>query len=99
MQCRTAAQCPCTTRSLEIAPHALCCAGEASSSGAKRNWLLVRHYWHRVGGCALNWFVWDFAFYGNKLFQSTFISVSCWVRNKLEIAAPHQRLRLGTTVA
>ena len=39
-------------------PSALPAAGEASSSGAKRNWLLVRHYWHRVGGCALNWFVW-----------------------------------------
>lgn len=38
-------------------------AGDSSSSATKRNWLLVRHYWHRVGGAALNWFVWDFAFY------------------------------------
>lgn len=29
--------------------------GDASSSVAKRNWLLLRHYWHRVGGAALNW--------------------------------------------
>ena len=33
-----------------------------------------RNYWHRVTGCALSWFVWDFAFYGNKLFQSNFIN-------------------------
>ena len=42
---------PCTL-------HLVALAGDASSSATKRNWLLVRHYWHRVGGCALNWFVW-----------------------------------------
>jgi MFS family permease len=31
------------------------------------------HYWHRLFACAGGWFVWDFAFYGNKLFQGTFI--------------------------
>lgn len=46
-----------------------------SGSSLKRNMLLLRHYWHRVGGTALAWFVWDFAFYGNKLFQSTFIKI------------------------
>lgn len=30
----------------------------------KRNMLLLRHYWHRIGGAAMSWFVWDFAFYG-----------------------------------
>ncbi|KXZ53070.1 hypothetical protein GPECTOR_8g63 [Gonium pectorale] len=35
--------------------------------------LLMRHYWHRNFGTAMSWFVWDFAFYGNKLFQGTFI--------------------------
>ena len=33
-------------------------AGESSGSVSKRNWLLVKHYWHRVGGAALAWFVW-----------------------------------------
>ncbi|KAL6777660.1 PTA1A [Auxenochlorella protothecoides x Auxenochlorella symbiontica] len=37
--------------------------------------LLLRHYWHRLVGTSLSWFVWDFAYYGNKLFQSTFIEV------------------------
>ena len=49
-------------------------AGENEGAGFHRTWLLIKHYWHRVGGAALSWFVWDFAFYGNKLFQSTFIS-------------------------
>jgi hypothetical protein len=38
-------------------------------------WTLVKLYWHRQLGTALSWFVWDFAFYGNKLFQSTFIGI------------------------
>ena len=36
--------------------------------------LPCRYYWHRMAGTALSWFVWDFAFYGNKLFQSAFIN-------------------------
>ena len=35
----------------------------------------ARTYWHRLAGTALSWFVWDFAFYGNKLFQGTFIAI------------------------
>lgn len=37
--------------------------------------LMMRHYWHRNVGTAVCWFVWDFAFYGNKLFQGTFIKI------------------------
>lgn len=37
--------------------------------------LLLKYYWHRNLGTSLSWFVWDFAFYGNKLFQGTFIKV------------------------
>ena len=37
--------------------------------------LLIQHYWHRNLGTAVSWFVWYFAFYGNKLFQATFIKV------------------------
>lgn len=37
--------------------------------------LYLYHYWHRIFACALAWFVWDFAFYGNKLFQGTFIGI------------------------
>lgn len=36
--------------------------------------LLVKHYWHRLLGCALTWFMWDVAFYGNKLFQGAIIA-------------------------
>ncbi|PNW71997.1 hypothetical protein CHLRE_16g686750v5 [Chlamydomonas reinhardtii] len=37
--------------------------------------LLMYYYWHRNFGTAMSWFVWDFAFYGNKLFQGTFIKI------------------------
>ena len=37
-------------------------------------WQLVRrHYGMRLLGASLCWFLWDVAFYGNKLFQSTFL--------------------------
>lgn len=35
----------------------------------------VGMYWHRLIGTGMGWFVWDFAFYGNKLFQGTFIKI------------------------
>ena len=31
------------------------------------------HFWHRLFGTSVSWFVWDITFYGNKLFQGTFI--------------------------
>lgn len=39
----------------------------------KKQKLLVKHYWHRLFGTASAWFLWDVAFYGNKLFQTSFI--------------------------
>jgi len=35
----------------------------------------VTTYWPRLIGTGVGWFVWDFAFYGNKLFQGTFIKI------------------------
>mmetsp|Transcript_8427 Transcript_8427/g.23347 ORF Transcript_8427/g.23347 Transcript_8427/m.23347 type:complete len:822 (-) Transcript_8427:167-2632(-) len=35
--------------------------------------LLGRHYSVRLVGASLSWLLWDVAFYGNKLFQSTFL--------------------------
>jgi len=35
--------------------------------------LLLRHYGMRLFGTSMTWFLWDVAFYGNKLFQSAFI--------------------------
>lgn len=37
--------------------------------------VLYYYYWHRLTGTALAWFFWDVSFYGNKLFQSTFIEI------------------------
>lgn len=37
--------------------------------------LLFKHYWHRLLASGGTWFLVDFAFYGNKIFQSTFISI------------------------
>lgn len=33
----------------------------------------IGHFWHRLFGTSVSWFVWDVTFYGNKLFQGTFI--------------------------
>ena len=50
--------------------------GRAGRSEVHRKYgLLLKYYWHRQFGTATSWFVWDFAFYGNKLFQGTFIKV------------------------
>jgi MFS family permease len=35
--------------------------------------LFFRYYWHRLFGTSITWLLWDIAFYGNKLFQSTFL--------------------------
>jgi hypothetical protein len=35
--------------------------------------LLMKHFGFRLLGTCTSWFLWDVAFYGNKLFQSSFI--------------------------
>ncbi|CAK0752621.1 hypothetical protein CVIRNUC_002160 [Coccomyxa viridis] len=45
------------------------------SVALKEQKVLWYYYWHRLFGCALAWFFWDVSFYGNKLFQSTFIKI------------------------
>lgn len=35
--------------------------------------LAIKHYWHRLIATCSNWFFNDFFFYGNKIFQGTFI--------------------------
>eukprot|EP00956_Cyclotella_meneghiniana_P016193 scaffold25473_cov53-Cyclotella_meneghiniana.AAC.3 len=37
--------------------------------------LLLQHYGVRLFGTSLTWLLWDIAFYGNKLFQSSFLLV------------------------
>ena len=37
--------------------------------------LTMTHYWHRLFGTAGTWFCNDFFFYGNKIFQSTFLKI------------------------
>ncbi|KAL3156851.1 hypothetical protein ABBQ38_001120 [Trebouxia sp. C0009 RCD-2024] len=45
-------------------------------TGESRNMgLLFKHYWPRLLATCGAWFLWDFSFYGNKVFQSTFIAV------------------------
>ena len=38
-------------------------------------WICVLRYWHRLLTTCGGWFLWDFSFYGNKIFQSTFIGI------------------------
>ena len=35
--------------------------------------LLLRNYGWRLFGASMSWFLWDIAFYGNKLFQASFL--------------------------
>ncbi|KAL3933810.1 MAG: hypothetical protein SGBAC_010237, partial [Bacillariaceae sp.] len=35
--------------------------------------ILFREYWARLVGASLSWGLWDISFYGNKLFQSSFL--------------------------
>jgi hypothetical protein len=37
--------------------------------------VFMAHYWHRLLATAGAWFLWDFSFYGNKIFQSSFIKI------------------------
>ncbi|KAK9814173.1 hypothetical protein WJX72_001627 [[Myrmecia] bisecta] len=49
--------------------------GVGTAFTAEKLWALTAVYWHRLVGTGMGWFVWDFAFYGNKLFQGTFIKI------------------------
>lgn len=42
-------------------------AGEEGNKSVKKTGQLLYYYWHRIAGTSLSWFVWDFAFYGNKV--------------------------------
>lgn len=44
-------------------------AAETEKTGCKG----ISHFWHRLIGTSIGWLVWDVTFYGNKLFQGTFI--------------------------
>jgi len=46
---------------------------EESVTDQNKYTLLRQHYGMRLAGVSLCWFLWDVAFYGNKLFQSTFL--------------------------
>lgn len=37
------------------------------------NYLLIKNYGYRLVGTSASWLLWDVAFYGNKLFQSSFL--------------------------
>jgi hypothetical protein len=65
-----------------VQPVELCCVvSQVWNSEHKKSYdpitviNLMRFYWHRLIGTAGGWFFWDVAFYGNKLFQSTFIGI------------------------
>ena len=50
-------------------------AGASQGYNARKNKLLLKYFWHRIAGTSLSWFVWDFAFYGNKLQQGLFLNI------------------------
>jgi hypothetical protein len=57
-------------------------SGQSVSLSWEKIGFWLYHYWHRLFICAMGWFVWDFAFYGNKLFQvRSSDAVPCPVRH------------------
>ena len=51
-------------------------AGKKAKSFNGRNLsVLLGHFSSRIMASSVTWFVNDFAFYGNKLFQGTFIKI------------------------
>lgn len=49
-------------------------AGANVSRGAEFS-AMCFHFWHRLLATGGTWFLWDFSFYGNKVFQSSFIQI------------------------
>ncbi|BDA43280.1 probable inorganic phosphate transporter 1-3 [Coccomyxa sp. Obi] len=47
----------------------------AGSDSFRKIALLFKVFWSRLLATAGSWFLWDFSFYGNKVFQSTFIQI------------------------
>lgn len=50
-----------------------CCGGALTKLSDGKMILLLRHYGVRLFGTSAVWLLWDVSFYGNKLFQSTFL--------------------------
>eukprot|EP00884_Botryococcus_braunii_P001670 jgi/Botrbrau1/11503/Bobra.0198s0001.1 len=48
---------------------------DKQESSFHRVGMLFKWFWHRLAGTSMAWFFWDVSFYGNKLFQSTFIRI------------------------
>ncbi|KAK9914956.1 hypothetical protein WJX75_002900 [Coccomyxa subellipsoidea] len=47
----------------------------AGGNSTRNIGLLFKMYWSRLFATAGSWFLWDFSFYGNKVFQSAFINI------------------------
>ncbi|PSC68539.1 proton phosphate symporter [Micractinium conductrix] len=50
-------------------------AAMAGRRSWREQWVVLKHYWPRLLMTSLGWAANDFAFYGNKLFQSKFIAI------------------------
>ncbi|CAK0783592.1 hypothetical protein CVIRNUC_006791 [Coccomyxa viridis] len=56
-------------------PHFRKRSGQASGFGGRKMNVLLGHFSSRIWASSITWFVNDFAFYGNKLFQGVFIKI------------------------
>jgi hypothetical protein len=61
---------------LHLPSIALPTGAKASGVQWRKFGLLMYYYWHRNFGTAMSWFVWDFAFYGNKVRRTAFIELA-----------------------
>ena len=56
-------------------------AGQYDKEALRKNWLLVRHYWHRIAGCSLSWFVWgEWSLHSRWVGGRAGVDRGCWQR-------------------
>lgn len=68
-------------------------AGKVAKSFNGRNLsVLLGHFSSRIMASSVTWFVNDFAFYGNKLFQGTFIKIINPKAGLIEVRSPESLL-------
>lgn len=70
--------CPISTKSIEggrkqVQGISEDCGDLGVANTKTAQYLLLRNYGYRLLGTSLSWLLWDVAFYGNKLFQSSFL--------------------------
>ena len=66
---------PCRCPHAQVFDDVVATDNDAQKRVWHRHWVSLKAYWPRLMVASMAWIANDFAFYGNKLFQSTFINL------------------------